>query len=514
MLNIEKFLDGIKLIAKTVLGSDAKGELEVLDSDGSLNYHNGTTRAKVVTDSHTATLTNKTIDANGTGNVISNLDTTDLAAGVLNVSASLASASDIQIPSALATKTYADTKVTGAGTVVDNKIVRYDGTTGLAIQSSAITIDDSGNLTNVSNLVASSADITALSVVTSLQESITVDSSTTGANATLAAPTPIVRLSNASLTSIDTVTSPLAGESITIVNQTGASIVINDNTGATAANRILTGLQSAITLRDEASITLKYDSTESRWIIVGASVSAAAGDLAIQTKTTTYTILNTDGLVLADATAGAFTVTLPTASGISGRIITVMKTDSSVNIVTIDGNASETINGSLTELLGSQYDSIRLVSNGTNWLIISSKVQVVAIYDTAAGQAVTHAARINFATKVRDTHNAVTTGASWVFTAPIAGTYNVSSKALPNTVSATVGQVFDIRLTKNGTSIRSGQQDVSENTTARLYSSVINSSVELAKGDTIYIIFNTDLPAVNLLASGIHNYITIAKVGI
>lgn len=52
------------------------------------------------------TLTEKTIDADN--NTISNLETDNLKAGVLNTSTSLSGASDTQIPSALAAKSYAD----------------------------------------------------------------------------------------------------------------------------------------------------------------------------------------------------------------------------------------------------------------------------------------------------------------------------------------------------------------------------------------------------------------------
>lgn len=55
-----------------------------------------------VTAASSNTFTNKTFDANGTGNSISNLETADFAAGVLNTSGTLAGATATQIPSALA----------------------------------------------------------------------------------------------------------------------------------------------------------------------------------------------------------------------------------------------------------------------------------------------------------------------------------------------------------------------------------------------------------------------------
>ncbi len=57
------------------------------------------------------TLTNKTIDA--ASNTISNLDTTMLAAGVLNTDTGMSGASDTQVPSALAIKTYVDDAIDG-----------------------------------------------------------------------------------------------------------------------------------------------------------------------------------------------------------------------------------------------------------------------------------------------------------------------------------------------------------------------------------------------------------------
>ena len=75
-------------------------------------------------------------------------------------------------------------------------------------------------------------------------------------------------------------------------------------------------------------------------------------------------------VVLADATSGAITVNLPAAADNENRMIAVKKVDSSVNAVTVDGNATETIDGATTNVLSSQYDVVMLVSDGTNWNIV------------------------------------------------------------------------------------------------------------------------------------------------
>lgn len=101
------------------------------------------------------------------------------------------------------------------------------------------------------------------------------------------------------------------------------------------------------------------------------SVSSAAGDIvAVATKTATYTALDTDHVILCDASTGAFTITLPASAGRTGRMYYIKKIDSSDNPVTIDPNASELLDGGLTAVLTSQYISLTIVCDGSNWHIL------------------------------------------------------------------------------------------------------------------------------------------------
>lgn len=68
---------------------------------------------------------------------------------------------------------------------------------------------------------------------------------------------------------------------------------------------------------------------------------------------------------------------------------------------------------------------------------------LAAKYTLAVSTSITSGSPINFATKVEDTHGAVTTGASWKFTAPISGLYSVT--ALQNANGAHYYRVY-----KNG----------------------------------------------------------------
>lgn len=95
----------------------------------------------------------------------------------------------------------------------------------------------------------------------------------------------------------------------------------------------------------------------------------------VVSKTTTYTARVYDDLILADASSAAFTITLPTAVGIKGKILEVQKTDSDfTNAVTLDGNGSETIAGSTTTTLNTQYETLKIISDGTNWQILERRI--------------------------------------------------------------------------------------------------------------------------------------------
>ena len=91
------------------------------------------------------------------------------------------------------------------------------------------------------------------------------------------------------------------------------------------------------------------------------------------TKTADYTVTVQDCLVLCDATNNKVTLTLPTVaascSGTDCRLLDIKKIDSSENLCIVDGSGSETIDEGLTAELASQYESIKLQADSTEWWI-------------------------------------------------------------------------------------------------------------------------------------------------
>lgn len=101
------------------------------------------------------------------------------------------------------------------------------------------------------------------------------------------------------------------------------------------------------------------------------TINGAIVDIdGIGSKSANYTITASDFILLGDASAGAFTFTLPAASGVSKKRYHIKKIDSSGNTITIDGNGAETIDGAITKVLSVQYESITIVSDGTSWWVI------------------------------------------------------------------------------------------------------------------------------------------------
>jgi hypothetical protein len=118
---------------------------------------------------------------------------------------------------------------------------------------------------------------------------------------------------------------------------------------------------------------LKADSAQASGV---TWASAASGAIGVVSKVTTYTATTSDDVIL--CSGSAFTVTLYTAVGNSGKILRFVKTDSSLtNIITIDGNSSETIGGALTVTMNTLNESYAIISDGSNWQILEHKISSV-----------------------------------------------------------------------------------------------------------------------------------------
>ena len=115
-----------------------------------------------ITAGSTTTLTNKTFDANGTGNSISNIEVADLASGVLDIDLNSVAGTDTTLASAKAIKTYVDT-IAAAG-IHYHTAVRVESPINLNAAYNNGTSGVGATLTNSGTLAAISIDGIALNL--------------------------------------------------------------------------------------------------------------------------------------------------------------------------------------------------------------------------------------------------------------------------------------------------------------------------------------------------------------
>ena len=98
-------------------------------------------------------------------------------------------------------------------------------------------------------------------------------------------------------------------------------------------------------------------------------------DLNQVTKTSSATLTATDTVVLADATAGAITLTLPSAVATTPKqVYFIKKIDTALaNLVTINTTSAQTIDGLTSVSLAQRGESIALQSDGANWRILARR---------------------------------------------------------------------------------------------------------------------------------------------
>jgi hypothetical protein len=112
-------------------------------------------------------------------------------------------------------------------------------------------------------------------------------------------------------------------------------------------------------------------STPNSTFEVNGSVAAK-----VTTVTGTYSIQSDDAVVICNNTT-SFTVTLPSAVGITGRIYTIKNIDT--GNVTIATTAGQTIDGAASSdvILDQKNIVLQVMSNGTNWYVLSQPVHYI-----------------------------------------------------------------------------------------------------------------------------------------
>lgn len=97
----------------------------------------------------------------------------------------------------------------------------------------------------------------------------------------------------------------------------------------------------------------------------------------VRAITTNYTLTTNDSVIVADASGGAITVTLPAVTGASGNIgvykqYTIKRKNSGANSVVVSRAGADTIDGATTKTLGAQYSTVVIVAGPSEWHVLST----------------------------------------------------------------------------------------------------------------------------------------------
>lgn len=172
-------------------------------------------------------------------------------------------------------------------------------------------------------------------------------------------------------------------------------------------------------------------------------------------------------------------------TGVAGAL-SVFKNGASYGALGYTANIANTQNGSLDlQLNAGDYVDVRFsatatingnasLSNTASWVqverlsgpaTIQATESVIARYKCTTADTTSNTDPINYDSKDIDTHGAVTTGASWKFTAPVSGRYlvnvsQVAATATSNTIYLYVGGSFSRVLAQGSANIAFSGSDV------------------------------------------------------
>jgi hypothetical protein len=263
----------------------------------------------------TDTFTNKTIDANGTGNSITNLEVADLASGVLDTDLTSVSATDNTLASAKAIKTYVDAQVATANELseltdvnitspADGSLLFYDTATSKWIDnvvSGDITIADTG-IAAISSGVIVNADINASAAIDATKIH---DGSIS--NTEFGYLNGVTSNVQTQLTSLDTLKAPLASPTFT-GTVSAPTPTAGDSSTKVATTAFVTNavaLENELSEMNDVAITsvadanfLVYDSVSTKW-----ENQSISGDVSI--TNTGVASINSGVIVNADINASA-----------------------------------------------------------------------------------------------------------------------------------------------------------------------------------------------------------------
>ena len=343
----------------------------------------------VTTASSTTTFTNKTFDANGTGNSISNIEVADFASGVIDTDLSSVSASDDTLASAKAIKAYVDAQNANqmttftisddsstTSTITQSDTLQFLGGTGIgstvsgdtvtfAIDNSVATLTGSQELTNktinassntISNItnanLSGSAGITNANLANS---TITITGGDASSDAVALGETLTITDGEGIDTSISANTLTIAAEDATSSNKgiasfdatdftvTSGDVTLNTERVQDIAGAMFTSNTETLitaTYQDaDGTIDLVVDNDLSNYDNTTSGFATVTGTETLTNKTLTAPKF-TDGGFIADSNGNEQIVFNTTASAVNYLDVTNAATGNGITLASAGGDTN------------------------------------------------------------------------------------------------------------------------------------------------------------------------------
>jgi hypothetical protein len=220
----------------------------------------------------------------------------------------------------------------------------------------------------------------------------------------------------------------------------------------------------------------------------------------------TFAEFSTSGIGARQVSVGGIPVDyIPIGNASYGSFLTGTYIDEFAKGYTIKINLWQNSGGALNSAAsGGSYNYVQISKLASPQTIAASE-KVYAEYTTTTPQTIgTSSVIVNYDTKVKDSHGAVTVGASWTFTAPRAGVYTISCQWSGSTTAGGNGTLWST-INAGG---RSFIARTPISTGLSQYSKVMTVSIYLEKGQYVHNSAAAQVSTTLQTASG-YNWITI-----
>lgn len=170
------------------------------------------------------------------------------------------------------------------------------------------------------------------------------------------------------------------------------SVKVEGNFDADAATGVTFLVGELVFWDASANTAINSEDTDLADFAIGHATKAkASGELVVRVElnkhfvrrgkilevaaAATLTVADIGATVYGDTQAAAFSVTLPAAALCKGGRLTFIRAGTGVNALTLDGNASENVDGATTlATLDAIRDTVTIESNGLVWFIVAARI--------------------------------------------------------------------------------------------------------------------------------------------